>query len=471
MYDGLDTLIKIKFICRSNHCYFISSKGRENDRKNIVALLNKKQLFFIFYVCLIFMPKTHIARWKEVYTLVTAILLVSILSWFLGLTTYLRTSAAKAASFVEATNIVTDTDLSVTADHTFYFKLASAMANSATIDILLNSNYTTSTAVVIDDIDVATSTSRTGTFTDVNVGTTCTAAFQFLVTVIGNSNGSGVRLQNCSSSVLTAANTVLKVEIGANATAQATGSSKYANPSAAGAYRHTVTLLTLPSGGTITDQSEFMTVAIDDVDVSASVSSTFSFGLAGVASGSTTCANDGTSSDITTTSTTIPWGVLSPGSAKVACQAMTVATNASNGFLVSVARDGNLANNTGADIDIFKDGTAQGDTPVVWTSPTATVTNENTWGHMGVASSDATLNSDLTGATSCDGSTDSYSTNLYTNIGVTSTPTLVFCHTGPANADTPNTGFSNVSYKIETSALQEAGLYRQNLTFVATPIF
>jgi hypothetical protein len=138
-------------------------------------------------------------------------------------------------------------------------------------------------------------------------------------------------------------------------------------------------------------------------------------------------------------------------------QQLSVTTNSRNGFVVTVEQDQNLLSSNGADIDGFKDG-AYTNTPTAWTSPTNVITNENTWGHWGLTSEDADLNSDEFGSA------------LF--VAASSTPRQIFSHSGPADGTTANMGRTEVGYQIEITPLQEAGDdYNTILTYIATPTF
>lgn len=139
-------------------------------------------------------------------------------------------------------------------------------------------------------------------------------------------------------------------------------------------------------------------------------------------------------------------------------QALTVETNAANGFTVTVVQDQVLTSAAGGDIDNFIDG-ANTATPAAWQSPAGTLGSENTYGHFGITTEDASLS---------DG--DSFGTALYA--GNINTPREVFYHTSVADGSTADIGTTRVGYKIEIDSLQEAGTdYTMTLTYVATPIF
>lgn len=198
---------------------------------------------------------------------------------------------------------------------------------------------------------------------------------------------------------------------------------------------------------------------IDDVVVTAKVEPVLTFLVLGVASGQPN-ANDSGTTSITTTSTAIPWGDLDVNVPKTARQDLGVATNARNGFSVTVFQDQNLTSGIGADIDTFQDGSNPG-SPVAWTAPSNNVADENTYGHFGITTDDETLSGG-----------DTFGSALYDAIGDILSPLEIFYHSGPADGSTLYKGKTSVGYKIEIGPLQESAEdYASTLTYIATPVF
>ena len=135
-------------------------------------------------------------------------------------------------------------------------------------------------------------------------------------------------------------------------------------------------------------------------------------------------------------------------------QDLTVVTNASNGFQVTVEHDGNLRSSSGADIDGFIDG-AWTDTPTAWQPPATTLNDEDTYGHMGISSDDTGF---------------SFTEDEW--ISASTTPRVMFDHPNSTDGSTTGEGTTRIAYQIEISALQEAGNdYTNTLTYIATPTF
>ena len=212
-------------------------------------------------------------------------------------------------------------------------------------------------------------------------------------------------------------------------------------------------------GGTQTDKGDTRIAVVNQVTVTASVDTTLTFTVAGVASG---LFVNGETISTTTSATAIGFGTLASGTPVVAAQDLTVITNAQNGFVVTVHEDQNLLSSNGADIDTFKDG-ANTSAPTTWTGPLATLGLENTYGHMGLTSDDTDLNANEFYS----GSIIKWAGNFFST-----TTRPIFSHNAPADGVTQNIGKARIGYKIQVSALQEAATdYTNHLIYICTPTF
>jgi hypothetical protein len=207
-----------------------------------------------------------------------------------------------------------------------------------------------------------------------------------------------------------------------------------------------------------TNDGDTRVAIINAVTVTASVDTNLTFTIGGLAS-STIVNGDTTSTTTTPSPSQINFGYLSVGTSSIAGQSLSVSTNAANGFAVTVTQNQNLLSNSGADIDAFQDG-APAWPPVAWAAPSGAIGNEQTYGHMGVTSEDSTLPGG-----------DLYSTSFYAGLVSTSTRTVMY-NGGPADGTTPDVGYTEVAYRLQITALQEAASdYTNRLTYVCTPIF
>jgi len=354
----------------------------------------------------------------------------------------------KAASLQEVKDTITDSDLSVLSNHTIQFKASAAVPAEGQIVIDFPAGFNIAGSFDYTDVDFATSTASTGPWTDRPLATATSTEDDAVAVVTGD--GGDVTITMNSTYGL-AANTYVQLEFGTNATS---GDQQITNPGVQQSY--TITVTTKNAGGTTLNTGKAMVAIVNDVTVTASVGASFTFTVTGKSSA--TAVRD-ESTGITTTAETVPFGTLTANTPVLGAQELAVATNAKNGFVVSVFQDQNLTGNTGADIDAFKDGAAQ-TVPAVWAAPAGTLDSENTYGHMGFTSTDDIgTNKFLSG-----------SSNKYAGFDGT-TAYDVFSHSGPADGATLQKGKALVAYKIEISALQEADDYTNTLTYVATPTF
>jgi hypothetical protein len=251
----------------------------------------------------------------------------------------------------------------------------------------------------------------------------------------------------------------IQIEIGDNATNEATGDSFITNHTATGSYEMLIEIY--DEGTTLQDSASTMLVVVDQVTVTADVDPIFDFFVTGTTTGVTI---GGEAMTATTTSTEIPFGTLNPtpGNPEVAAQDLRVVTNAVGGFSVTVATDQQLTASNLATIDSFDDGSDQ-PTPLAWQSPGGDIGDNNTWGHWGVRSDDSDLAVPFPAG--------QYE---YVPLLASSTPREVFSHNAPVNGygSADDEGSTKVLYKVEIMSFQEAADdYTANLTYVATPTF
>jgi hypothetical protein len=248
------------------------------------------------------------------------------------------------------------------------------------------------------------------------------------------------------------ANGTTTIKIGTNATFGGTGTHQLTNPSA-GSYE-----ISLTAGAS--DSGKTRVAIVNNVTVTASVDTLFTFTVAGTASGTTVNTADTTGAS--TTATTVPFGKLQSGVASTAAQRLTVVTNARGGFVVTVMADSQLVSANGADIDGFANG-AYTSTPTAWSAPGNTPGSENTYGHWGITTDDSSLSA---------GNPYNVGTGGNRYVSASTTPVEVFRNTGPTNGATQGQGTTLVGFKAQISPLQEAADdYTSVLTYVATPVF
>jgi hypothetical protein len=356
---------------------------------------------------------------------------------------------AQAANLHHVSDVLSDSDGAVSANHTITFTSPTGVPNGQSIIIDFSDGpfVNPGSAVDFTDVDVATTS-------DYTIAANCAGSERISAVF---SAGPILTLTFCAGDGgFIPANGTTTIQIGTNATFGTTGNAQLTNPAAGVSYEIVVTAGTADTGRT-------RVAIVDDVLVSAIVNTTFDFTVSGLATSTETWAGLATTTG-STTATTIPFGELVAGVAETLGQGLNVQTNARNGFAVTVHTDGNFRSANGAVIDNFDQGSDVAQTNVVWNSPVPNVNDETSWGHWGVNSNDADLNS-LGGFYSSE-----FAYNEY--IAASTTPRTVYHHDGPADNTTQNIGNIELSYRVEITALQEAADdYQTVLTYVATPIF
>lgn len=330
----------------------------------------------------------------------------------------------EAASLTDASDTMADTSPSATSTHTFDFTTGQDIPANGDILITFDSNFDLS-AVSGGDV-----TCPNGGNPTVN---------------------SGNKTVECTTGTALTAGTYQLV------VGKVISPAKSATAGVADTYTHTIQ--TRDDSDVELENAQVMVAIIDQVVVTASVDATLQFTVSGLAT--STVVNQATTT-FTTTSTTIPFGTVAPDTVEVGGQELTVTTNADYGFVVTVEQDGNLLSAAGSDIDSFDDGSPVS-TPKAWESPSETLGDENTYGHMGLTSDDATLSLD-------DGSYPDFTGGAFGGFNSTN-PYTVFAATSTSDGSTQNIGLAKVAYQMEISSLQEAGDYTNTLMYVCTPSY
>ena len=370
---------------------------------------------------------------------IAATAILAILLWSVGLPSFRIAEAASVTSFSDT---LSESAPSVGSNHTLTFVTPTGISNGQIITINLANGPFVIGSTTFADIDVLDGA------TNLAVAASCAGAEQ-----IGFSTSTNlITLTFCSGdggSIPTLGTTTIK--IGRHATFGTTGTRQLTNPGV-GSYAIILTAGASDSGTT-------RVAIISPVVVTAAVDTSFTFTVAGLGGGTTV---NGLVTTGSSTATSIPFGSLTANTASSAAQQLSVSTNSSYGFAVTVKTDQQLRSSSGADIDGFNNGSFV-TTPISWVPPTQSISNENTWGHWGLTSNDATFGAsnpfDVGGAG-----------ELF--VSASTTPVQVFRHDGPSDGTTPNIGRASVAYQVEVSALQEAGNdYTATLTYVATPVF
>lgn len=367
-----------------------------------------------------------------------AALVLAVIFWSMGAGVWVNTSYAAALQNVR--DIITDSAPGANAVHSVLFTLQSALSAGETVRITFDPD---SQAFDLTSLGTSSVIASSSGVTLVDTGGCSGSPSELEITTI-DTTADFVEYTVCAGDTV-ATSTAVGIEIGSST------SNAILNPGTVGSYKITI-------GGTMADQGETRVAIVENVTVSAAVETNFTFTISGV-SASSTVNGDAVATAATTTATSVPFGTLSPGTPKTLAQDLSVTTNANNGFTVTVVANQTLTSGSGADIDVFIDGSGTS-TPTAWTSPSGTPTDENTFGHWGLTSEDATLSGG-----------DTFGTALYVGDFVNNAREVMY-HTSSADGATQNIGATRVGFKVEITTLQEAASdYQATLTYVATPVF
>ncbi len=380
---------------------------------------------------------------NDIFLSVVAAFAVAILAWVVG---FAFPTAHAGVSLTQVSDTLSNSVPGLGSIHTIQYTNPSSTPATSTIKFTFDSQtnlFTNGTAIATSDIAlIASSTTLVAT---------CTSGSQIQYTT---STANTLTFTVCPSATIPTG--TLKFVIGTS-----TAPTHWLiNPTSTGSYVVSI-------GGTQPNSANTMVAIVNGVNVTAAINTTFTFTVGGLPSGTTT-QNNATTTGISTT-TTLPFGTLTPGTHAELAQQLTVTTNAANGFAVTVREDAPLQSSKGNVINQFPNGVPSS-TPTVWSSPTNVLDSPATYSHIGVTSDDTDLSTS-------DGYTNqNYGTTTARYAGAfnaTATPPLVvFAHNGPADGITQNKGAAKVSYRIEIGSLQAAANdYTDNLIYVATPTF
>lgn len=345
------------------------------------------------------------------------------LSAILGLLAIIGTlslSAVYAASLTSVSDTLSRLKISQLSDHTIKFVTPTGVGSGQNITITFPAQFTMGT-FDINNIDLATATSCGGSFTDKTVGTSASG------TTWGVSQ-SGQVITIASGTDTISATNCISVEIGANATSGATGTSQITNPSSASTYSVAV-------AGTFGDTGS-ATVQIlsdDQVAVTATVDQTLSFALSSNSIGFGSLSTSATRYANTSGGT---------GTEPSSAHTITAATNASSGYTVNIS---GATLTSGANTIAAING-----------GPTTLSTGSEQFGIRASASGG-------TGAVSSpfNGSSGNY--------GFSATPTTPVAFAS-ATSSSATTTYS-VNYAANISSTTKAGSYSTALTYVASANF
>ena len=283
------------------------------------------------------------------------------------------------------------------------------------------------------------------------------ASGKIVITLQGGSTFGNIAGGSCSNggSGATSSDLVYECTYGSGLAATSTNSITVVAANPANTSSYDVTVETKNGSGTVIENAGLKVAIVNTVTMSAAVPATLQFDITGTSSG---VVINGVTTNATSSATTTPFGTLATTSRVSVGQTLSVQTNATGGFKVTVQQNHDMSNASGATIDGFKDGVSS-TTPQNWAAPTGTLDATSTYGHLGLTTDDAALSN---GA--------DFSSSKYVGFDGTS-PVEVMYHTGPADGSTAGKGRANVAYSVQISNLQEAGDYSNTLTYICTPTY
>lgn len=338
---------------------------------------------------------------------------------------------AKAGSLYSVKDTISDSDKQASSSHAIVFSMSTALAQNEYVEVGFQSGFTNFSNVAVN-CPANTTASTTSSSDDYRV-VRCTVAA-----------GQSLAVQPTTHTI-----TIYNI----------------LNPNATG--DKDVTVSTYDSGDVAKDETILKVYIIDDVTVRATVDATLTFTVSGLGPYSAKSTVNGIGLSGTSTAEEINFGTLHSVSSTTLAQNLTVSTNATDGFIVTVQKDQDLQNAAGATINSFNnspDGTGT-TTPEAWSDPGGVLESPNTYGHWGLTSDDDDTADNLI-------MTNDYYQGEAFYAGTNGTdPMIVMAHTGPADGTTQNIGTAAVAYSIRISDLQEAGDYNATLTYVCTPTY
>jgi len=190
------------------------------------------------------------------------------------------------------------------------------------------------------------------------------------------------------------------------------------------------------------DHSTVMFIYTNGQLVSLTVDPTLSFSISSVASGQSV---NGATTNVATTTTTVPFGTVTTSTDVVAAHDLSVTTNATNGYTVYTRYTGPLTNGSGATIDNV-------------TGSNATPASFDTGEAFGYTTNDATLSASPVDRFTTGGG-DKWAAFTTSNAEVAYASSAVDNET------------TRVGYQVGISGTTEAGTYTTTVVYTATPTY
>ncbi len=365
---------------------------------------------------------------------------------------YVTIPVGEAVDLTKERDTLSDSRPSVISSHTVIFKATTAVPLSGHVIIDLPATFTTP-AMDFSDVAIYWDSSDPPT-TACTMAASCSAT-DCCVTVTEAEDKIDITLKSGAGIVL---DDYVKVVIGDGAAA---GWEDITNPTA-GSYD--VDIITQNASAVEIDTGKAMVYVIAGVTVSATVSESLTFARVGLVGGS--CTGDTGTIDATIDTSgdadTVPFGTLGTNFT-VACQQLTVTTNAANGYVVTEQEDDQLKFDSTELADTICDANAcpiASSNAAAWTD-TSTVSG---FGHGCEKSS----GNDVV----CVAAYDVWSSNKYyrqfASIADADSAQTLMSYTSGAQTVSD---VAIIHYKIKASSFQAAGTYQNAIVYIATPTY
>ena len=229
------------------------------------------------------------------------------------------------------------------------------------------------------------------------------------------------------------------------------------NPSSAGTfYVWLNTYGNVDCTTTAVDNGVVATAAVTGVTVSATVAESLTFTVAAV-SGPSCTVTSGT--NVTTTASTVPYGTVNADSFYNGCQSLTVATNASIGYDVTIGEADQLKSGTDTVADGACDSACTETTENAW----ATAGNNGFGYCMDDTSGNAAETADAGWATNYCGASPQYF-KIIPDTGESEARQNIMASITAVSGDV-----SYVGFRLTIDAAQNAGTYTNTVSYIVTP--
>ncbi|GAB4159167.1 MAG: hypothetical protein Fur003_2960 [Candidatus Dojkabacteria bacterium] len=339
-----------------------------------------------------------------------------------------------ASALTSIKDTISDSRPSTASNHEIQFTTPTGITAGQNITVTFPSGFTFNT-LTEDDVDVADDGSELTTQSGACPGAQARVE-------LDNTNRI-VTITTCTGTTI-AAGSVVRVRIGTNAVSSGTGANQITNHATPAVY-------TVAVGGSMADSGDALIAIVSTITASVTVDETLSFTVGAVNSGS--CNLGG---EITTTSTTIPFGTTAGNAFIDGCQSLTVSTNAAHGYSVTVVESDQLTFGATTIADGTCDGACDETTFGTW----ATSTNN---GLAYCVEDKAGAPSGATSGQQCNDATPEF--KIFPELGI-ETPAQIMSESSGVSSDQIHIG-----YRLSVPGNQAAGTYTNNIVFVATPTY